>query len=98
MRNVAENAIVSTQKKTTRIKPGFDSNNTSFDRIMAMPTHFNSKPFDIFISDQEAVTISNAIGLKELDNHHGTTFYSSEKGVLYITFQIEMKYVTTRDI
>ena len=56
---------------------------------MATPTHFNSKLFDGFISEQEAETISDAIGLKELDNHHGTTFYRCERGVLYITYKLK---------
>ena len=77
------------KKKTTRIKPVFNSDNTGYDRIVITPTHFNNKPFVGFVTEEEAETISKAIGLKELGNHHGTSFYRNEKDVLFITFRLK---------
>ena len=77
------------KKKTTRIKPVFNSDNTGYNRIVITPTHFNNKPFVGFITEEEAETISKAIRLKELGNHHGTSFYRNEKDVLFVTFRLK---------
>ena len=42
------------QRKTTRIKPEFESDSSGYDRIVITPTHFNNKPFNGFIKDDEA--------------------------------------------
>ena len=91
--------IMSPQRKIIKIKPEFESDNTGYDRIVISPTHFNNKPFNGFIKDEEAETISKAIGLHELDNHHGTSFYRSEKDILFVTFKLKrnMTYLEILD-
>ena len=90
---------MSPQRKIIKIKPEFESDNTGYDRIVISPTHFNNQPFNGFIKDEEAETISKAIGLHELDNHHGTSFYRSEKDVLFVTFKLKrnMTYLEILD-
>ena len=74
---------------TARIKPVFNSESVGYDRIVITPTHFNSKQFKGYISEKEADTISMAIGLKDLENHHGTSFYRNEDDMLFITFKLK---------
>jgi hypothetical protein len=88
VKNVERRAEMSA-KRTTKISPEFKRNQTGYDRIVVTPTHFNKKQFKGFISDEEAVIISNAIGLATLNNHHGTSFYRSENDVLYITYKLK---------
>ena len=85
--NVASNRSI--QKTNPTIKPEFESESSEYDRIVVVPTHFNNKPFKGFISNEEANVISMAIGLDNLDNLHGTSFYRSEEGVLFITFKLK---------
>ena len=82
-RNVVnvERRAETSAKRTTKISPEFKRNQTGYDRIVVTPTHFNKKQFKGFISDEEAVIISNSIGLTTLNNHHGTSFYRSEMTV-----------------
>ena len=75
------------KNQTARIKPVFNSKSVGYDRIVITLTHFNSKQFKGYISEKEADTISMAIGLKDLENHHGTSFYRNEDDMLFITFK-----------
>ena len=77
------------QKKTIKIKPEFESNRIGYDRIVVTPTHFNNKPFRGYVTDQEANVINMAIGLHDMDNLHGTSFYRSENDVLFITYKLK---------
>ena len=76
--------------QTERIAPSFGGDNTGYDRIVVTPTHFNNKTFEGFITEKEAQTISMAIGLKELENHHGTSFYRNDNDKLFITFRLKV--------
>ena len=78
-----------TKNQTMRIKPAFTSVSTGYDRIVITPTHFNNKPFKGFVTEKEAEIISKAIGLKESENHHGTSFYRNEKDELFITYRLK---------
>ena len=51
--------------------------------------YFNNKPFKGFVTEKEAEIISKAIGLKESENHHGTSFYRNEKDELFITYRLK---------
>ena len=77
------------KRKIMKIKPEFESDTVGYDRIVITPTHFNNKPFKGFITDEEAKIIRMAIGLENLDNLHGTTFYRSEEDVLFITYKLK---------
>ena len=72
VKNFASNRSI--QKTNQTIKPEFESENSEYDRIVIVPTHFNSKPFKGFISNEEANVISMAIGLDNLDNFHGRPY------------------------
>ena len=42
-----------------------------------------------YVTDQEANVINMAIGLHDMDNLHGTSFYRSENYVLFITYKLK---------
>ena len=75
--------------QTTWIKPEFNSENLGYDRIVISPTHLNNKPISGFITENDAETICAAIGLKEIENHHGTSFYRNEDDVLFVTYKLK---------
>ena len=75
--------------KTTRILPKFDEmEDSTCDRIVVSPTHFNKKKFSGFVSFDEAQIICDAIGLED---HHGTTFLRDDQDDLLITFKLGKK-------
>ena len=76
-------------RNDVQIKPVFGSIQKGYDRIVVTPTNFNNKHFKGFISESEADTISRAIGLHELNNHHGTSFYRNENDILFITYKLK---------
>ena len=65
--------------KTTRIRPECESKSNRYERIVITSTHFTNKPYRGFIKDEETEIISKAVGLHNLDNHDGTSFYRSKK-------------------
>ena len=81
--------VMPPQRKIIKIKPEFESESVGYDRIVVTPTYFNNKPFNGFITEEEAEIINMAIGLQHLDNHHGTSFYRNEKNVLFITYKLK---------
>ena len=81
--------VMPPQRKIIKIKPEFESESVGYDRIVVTPTYFNNKPFNGFITEEEADIINMAIGLQHLDNHHGTSFYRNEKNVLFITYKLK---------
>ena len=79
------------QKKTIRIKPLYEGKGENYDRIVVVPTHFNGKVFDGFITLEESNIIRKANGLSS-EHYHGTTFDRSAKVQLSITFRLKRAF------